>query len=239
MGRQTNMKFAGTQDNIIYYKLRETYCIRAKPEEVQQTEATKNSAHIFGAGAKLGAALRKAFIALLPEAKDREMQIKAAAAWRDLLRKQQSGNIQAGRLITGFENFHFNEKAGGYAVLKKMVSVLFTEPGSLNINIASVNPVQEIKAPKNTVSVNVLLAAASFDTVAKNIIDQSFSNELIAYRDAATEIKRSSLLLQTTQNSCIVMAAALQFNTDQNGLPEADKRLRWLPAMILGVWVTE
>ena len=238
MGRQTNMKFVGTVGNTVYYKLRETYCVRAKPAEVQQTEATKNSADIFGTGAKLGAALCKAFIALLPDAKDSDMQKRVAAGWRDLLRKQQSGNSQTGRLITRFENFHFNEKAGGYAVLKKMVSVLFTEPGSLNISIASVNPVQEITAPKNTFSLNLLLAAGSFDIVAKKMIDQSFCNELIVYTDAATEIKQASLHLQTTHNSCILLAAALQFNTDKNGLPEADKRLRWLPAMIVGVWVT-
>ncbi len=238
MGRQKNMKFVGTVGNVVYYKLKETYCVRAKPEEVQQTEATQNSADIFGTGAKLGAALRKAFIALLPDAKDSDMQKRVAAGWRDLLRKQQSGYRQGGRLITRFENFYFNEKAGGYAVLNKIVSVLYTEPGSLNISIASVNPVQELTAPKNTVSVNLLLAAGSFDTVAKKIIDQSFSNELIVYTDAATDIKQCSLQLQTTHNSCIVMAAALQFNTDKNGLPEADKRLMWLPAMIVGVWVT-
>ena len=239
MGRQTNMKFVGTVGNTVYYKLRETYCVRAKPAEVQQTEATKNSADIFGTGAKLGAAMRKAFIALLPDPKDGDMQKRVAAGWQDLLRKQQSENRQAGRLITKFENFYFNEKAGGYAVLKKMVSVLFTEPGSLNISIASVNPVQEIPAPKNTVSVNLLLAAGSFDTVAKKMIDQSFSNEQIAYTDAATEIKQSSLNFQTTQNSCIVLAAALQFNTDKNGFLLTDKRLRWQPAMIVGVWVSE
>ena len=32
------------------------------------------------------------------------------------------------------------------------------------------------------------------------------------------EIKQSSLLLQTTQNSCILMAAALEFNAELKGL---------------------
>jgi len=239
MGRQTNIKFIGTQANIIYYKWKEVFSMRIKPEQVQQTDATKNSAAIFGIAAKSGAALRKAFTALLPDPKDRDMHRRLEGGLRDMLRQYQSGNMQAGMVITKLQNFHFNEKAGGYGVLKKLVSVLPVGNNSLDITIQSINPVQEITVPSKTVSLNLLLAAASFNLATGKIIDQNITNEMIAYTDAVTEIKKATLVLQTAQNSCIVMAAALKFNADINGSLEANKVLRWLPAMVTGVWVTE
>ena len=239
MGRQTNLKFVGTQANIIYYKWRGVFSMRSKPAQVQQTDATKNSAAIFGMATKLGAVLRRAFAALLPNAKDRDMQRRLEGGLRDLLRQYQYRDKQPGMSITGLQNFEFNEKAGGYGVLKKSVSVFPVGNNSLDITIQSINPVQEITAPPKTVSLNLLLAAASFDPVTGKIMDQNFTNEMIAYTDAVTEIKKATLVLQTAQNSCILMAAALQFNVNNNGFLETNKLLRWLPAMVTGVWVTE
>lgn len=237
MGRQTNIKIVGTQANIIYYNWKGVFSMRTKPARVKQTKATKSSASVFGKAASLGAALRKAFAALLPNAKDKKMQLQFQTALQIFLQQYKTGSMTAGPVATALQGFRFNEKAGGYGLLQKIISINSVGSNTVQAELKTFNPVQELPAPRGTATVALLMAAASFNAQAGKITDQNFVQQEIIYTDAVADAKQLTIALQTKKGHCIMMIAALQFHKTENNLPQPVKQLRWMPAMVLGVWL--
>ncbi len=239
MGRQTNIKIIGTQGNIIYYKWKDVYSIRSKPAFVKQTKATKASASVFGVAAGLGAALRKTFMPLLPDAKDRKMQLSFQTELQYFLQQYRAGNIPAGAVTTALHGFRFNEKAGSYGALQQLVSIKFILGNIAEAELKTLHFKQKLSAPKNTTTITLLVAAASFNAMTGKITDQHFLHQEILYADETIDAKQFTIPLQTAGNNCAIVAAALQFNAIKNGIVETEKKSRWLPAMVMGVWSVE
>ncbi len=237
MARQKNIKFVGTQDNIIYYKWKEVFSMRTKPVSVKQTKATKVSASVFGTASGLGAALRKAFAPLLPNAKDKKMQLQFQTALQNFLQQNKSNNIAAETAAIQLQGFRFNEKADAYGFLQKFVAINSIENNTIHAELKTFNPIQQLPAPKDSSSVTVLLAAASFNPNTGKITDQNFIHQEIIYT-STVDAKQLPIPLQREKDDFIIIAAAIQFNKIENNLPQPVKQLRYLSAMVLGIWVT-
>ena len=235
MGRQKNLKFIGTQGNIIYYQAGNNFYIRTKPESVQQTTATKQSAQIFGKAARLSAALRKVLAPLLFDVKDRKMHLRFQTAIQQLLQQITVSDFVLDAGTTTLAGFVFQEQANNEAFLKNAVRLKKTDQQKLLLNIQSIDLHTHLRVPANTTMVALTYAVIKFDPAIGEIRHSVFDTIEWDDTDKPTDAKQITIDLPTENNNAVIAVVSLQFTRDNNGIKAVVQEKRWRQTMVVGV----
>ena len=223
MGKQGNMKFVGTVDNLIYYKWKDIYAVRTKPVKVKQTKASKQQSRLFGMAAHTGAVLRNLLKPALPDAKDRAMMRRLEQAMVQWLRSgAYSTNEPQDNLsfITGFE---FNEQSVLTSRLKLPVTVTRTQQSTVAVLIPQLQPVKDIAAPAGTKKVAVKLRAAACSLANDNNINCTGMELNIDYNDALLPAQQVELPVSLEAGNITIVMITLEYTVVKNGIERVIK----------------
>lgn len=233
MGRQSNIKLKTTAGNIIFYKSKDDYYMRSKPQHIMQTEATQNCGNKFGFAARLEKIYRNLLAPAIPFSTDGSMQKRFRTAfYKWLLAKPSAANtvIINPVFITGFE---FNTESLLAERLKVLLTIAALDEEKIVLDIASFQPQQSIAAPAYTKTVFITITAASCNLtdINKQI---NYSTELkIPFNNAILPQQQIVLPVPVLPGTLVLVALRLQYSrSKENGIETIDTTKRWTPAIV-------
>jgi len=146
-------KFTGKLDNVIGYRRNGVYCVRAMPEKVRQSAATKRAAQRFGVASRKGKLIRRAVRPYLDSHYD-----------GTIINRLNSTLIQAGiHQLQDIEGFRFNRVTG----LEKIITLapMLMEDGRVHI------PAQQLPMLGKATHLEITLVTARINFAEKRVVD--------------------------------------------------------------------
>ena len=236
MAIQGNMKYIGTVDGVIHYCSKGEYYMRTVPEEVNQTQATKDSAAILGNASSIGSVLRHSIESILSNARDKEMQNRFTAAIQAYLYESQGREPRFVPEEERLPTFAFNLKARGNHKLQELVAAEFLPDSGITVSIPAFIPQKTFIAPKGTRALRLIVCATVANWQRIRVTDQYI--QVLELEFTGKEINTQNIQLPVTSSlgSIITCTVALQFCKSFNHYAIPVNNLKYLPVVIAGVW---
>ena len=240
MASKMTVQLTGRINNLVFYKLGDRYCVRAVPQRVKQTKATRTRGKQFGIASRAGKAVRQQLLPVIPFPSDNNMQTRLVSAIYQYI-KTTDGTAPTSNMnlpfITGFQF------TTGYTVherWKVALTVNRDAAGTLQLSIPAFIPSKDISAPAGTVSVTCHIAAGGFDR-ATGIATAGYATSLhFEYNDTQIPAQVVALHIPIPRGSVIVTGIFLQYNMIKNGREVATNKQAFMPAGIVSaMYVTE
>lgn len=233
MGKQKNLHYRGTKNNIIYYELNGGFYMRSKPVAVKQSKATKASAVSFGTAVRLSKHLRIALAVMLPDAKDRTLMYRLNSCIYKWLLSEPQKNKASFQPVTELGHFSFNESAALEERLRLSLDVQWQQQGNAIINIPSLNSVKDIVAPAHTSSVTMQLAAACCWLADGAVADEWKDTIEIPYKPGNIPPQKIIFPFDLKPGCLAVVAVSLKYKVSKKGKIAFPDAPRWLPGSII------
>lgn len=182
-----------TKDGVIFYESEGRFLTRTKPGRggVRQTEATKASARLFGRSSKQAKLVYETFKPIIPAySYNRTMFGRMRSRMNMVL-----GNHRDFRLVSGPEyrrlhGFSFNDRGLLPNILRKNILCNRVADNTLVCELPELNPLHDMRYPKNASAIEIRFMAVGFDFEAKKIICQR--EEKLIYPVADVRMPRAS-----------------------------------------------
>ena len=236
MAIQGNMKYIGTVDGVIHYCRKGEYYMRTVPEEVQQTEATRESAGVFGNASSIGSILRHSLESILSNPRDKEMQNRFTAAIQAFLYESQGREPRFVPDEERLQTFAFNLKARSNHKLQELVTAAYDVESGIDINIPEFIPLKTFSAPQATRALRFIICATVSNWQRLRVTDQYMQVLELEYAGKQVAAQSVKLLVTSSSGSIITCTVALQFCKSFNHYAIPVSNLKYLPVVIAGVW---
>jgi hypothetical protein len=230
MGRQKDMYFSGTVENIIFYQRNGVGFIRTKPAVVKQTKATKKSASVFGQATVMGGSIRQLLEPLLPNPKDRVMQHQLRNALQQWLHHQKDADKVVRIPLQGLE---LNNKCNMQQLLKANLTTERTDNQHITLNIPAINPSKQMQAPVGTAIVEWQIMAIGCSLKNNTEPVHCSITHSMTYTNLLLTAAALQLSLAKRQNSLVLVVLAFNYLTASKRPVSA--ALKWKPAAIVGI----
>jgi hypothetical protein len=170
MARQHDSKLTGTVNNLIFYKFRGEYYMRAKPVSVKRTRASVRSGYNFGKASRISRQIRDIIQQINPCKSDKRMMYRFTGAlnkyigWQE---KQDPASPVRQNGLPFIQGFQFNEQADLSSIMAIRVSISSSESGLMEIRFAPFVPGEALQAPYNTdhISLKWVITSTNLATV--------------------------------------------------------------------------
>jgi len=233
MGKRLEINYRGRIGNLICYKRDGKYLLRLRPEKVNQTDATRASAQIFGKASRICGSMRKSFAPIIPDVKARKLMLslnKAIYTW--LLKTTASGN-QPFHQVTTLNHISFNSEVEFSNKIKCRFETNWQTPGELKLYIPAIRPSEELKMPPDTKSalLELMLFSCSLNAVPVVQIDKR-----TIFLDGSLDLIPSQEVLFNAgeePGSIKIIAGALKYNNPDYDWNAVQPALKWKPAGII------
>jgi hypothetical protein len=218
MAKQENSQLVGTVGNLIFYKYRGQYCVRMKPNNVRQTNATLKSGLNFGKASQIGRQIREMIWTINPCKSDNAMIYKFTGALNKMIYwKEKMGNPFMGLTKNpGYiGEFQFNYRADMPFVLQPAVTV--PESGLLQMRLVPMVPAEDLNAPYDTdhILLKIIITSTSLTemkTEKTNITEVRIPcNHEIFYPDDIVKP------VNTNPGRLIMIVLAIEYFINENG----------------------
>jgi len=239
MAIQGNMKYIGTVDGVIHYCSKGEYYMRTVPEEVQQTEATKESAGIFGNASSIGSILRHSLESILSNPREKEMQNRFTAAIQAFLYESQGREPRFVPEEERLESFAFNLKARSNHKLQQLVTAGYVPESGIDISIPAFIPTKTFTAPTGTRALRLIFCATVVNWQRLKVTDQYMQVLELEYTGNQVTVQNLQLPVTSASGSIITCTVALQFCKSFNHYAIPVSNLKYLPVVCKGVWSQE
>lgn len=215
MGIQKNIKLRATVENIIYYQWKGIDCIRTVPAHVRQTKATRKAASDFGVAVKSSAVVRSMFGKLMPQQPaERSVIYKVDGAFRQWLKTNPLSNPEQMDEIPFFNGLSFNDEVNFQNRIGINIPINRTAERNLVLQWPELNPVKDIKAPKETAQVVVQYIAATIDMGKGAAHHSSATSFTIPYVDQAMP-PQEMIFENVTGTQCVALVGmSIQYFKD-------------------------
>jgi len=233
MARQSGLYFKGRMGNIVGSTWKGIPYLRYMPDTINQSEATKQSSANMAQASRIGAAFRKSFAPLLPQTKGRAIQNRFTGAvkkWLQTKPFQQTLPSVTAPYLLGFE---FNEASPVEARFRVTVSLEEKEKQSLQLQVNSFVPTQNIVAPAYTKTVNLKMAVAQCQVDSCAVTANYFHELSVDYNSDTVPAQFISLPFTAEEGNIVLMLLSLQYYT-ANGMVTDE---RWMPCGIVAAYV--
>ena len=231
---RADMNFSGRVANLIYYKMYGRTYVRAAPVSVKQTKATRASGLSFGMASRLGSALRKQLITVIPYPKDHQMQVGLVSVvyqWLKAVDGNPTGLATSPDLIKGFS---FIEKARYFRNRWKVgIQVSNPSSGLVQVKIPAFVPSDVMEAPKDTTSVTCKFAAGVSDIKTGLSLGSATFEFNLTYNNEPVAEQTISFNLPTPIGSLIVTGASLQYKINKGRYVKINTNKNYMPAEIV------
>lgn len=231
MAKLTKIFVSGSIGNVTFYEFRGKPCAKIKPSRVRQTDATKESAKLFGKACAMSAVLRSRLNKMLPDPKDKKMMYALNNALLQWMRKP----LPAGPLITKLRHIHklpLNEEAELKHRMPVEMNVDWQTPGKVIVSIPSVVPKNEIRAPKHTVAIKITMTVTGcrIDKPTEKLAGHTSTIEMV-YNDTRVPAAQIELPFTVEPGIINIVAASVKYFI---GDEEEVMVRHWRPAEVIG-----
>jgi hypothetical protein len=230
MASKMTVQLTGRINNLVFYKLGDTYCVRTVPQKVKQTKATKARGKQFGIASRAGKAVRQQLMPVIPFPSDNKMQTRLVSAIYQYLQSPQGEAPGPNTDLPFISGLQFTT---GYTVTERWKVALVVSRnvvGNLQLAVPTFIPSKNISAPAGTVSVNCTIAAGGFGR-ATGIATGGYSTSLhFEYNDTEIPAQTVPLPVPMPPGTVIVTGIYLQYNMIKNGQEVAINKQAFMPA---------
>ena len=236
MAINKNNSLSGLIGPVVVYKLNGKDVIRIRPRKYKKSKASQNAAKQFGLASKMSAQLRRQLYRSLEGINQRSMRYRFDGVIQEWLRHGKPGDSDSGSLEFSFiEQFQFNEKTSLAEKLRVRVSITWSRPGKIILNIPAMIPIRDMAAPQNTELVHWIIEASRTSLV--NPPGQqgyAIANIDIKYNKNAVKAQTLEINFTLKKAELIVVVLALKYTTNRNGDRKILADDKWLPAAVIG-----
>jgi hypothetical protein len=230
MALQTANYVRGTIDNVVFYKLGDTYIARSLPNEVKQSAATKQRSKNFGIAASAGRVLRQSLTPSLPFPKDKNMQSRFSGAIARWLQQQNVGALSPANDLPYVNGFDFNEATSISERWKTNIIVLRPSDALMTIQMPAFIPTEAIAAPAYTEWVACCFSVAACQ-LANAALPSGYSVSInIPYNNELRDAQVLPMPVTTGAGALAVVAAFMIYHL-ANG--QTDQRNEFMPSSVI------
>ena len=137
----------GKVGNLIFYSMYGKKYVRAMPENVKQSKATKTRSTEFGRASTIGGSIRKALSPVIVDHKDQKMQTRLVSVIYQWLNRMGTVKSTSGLLPPDLYSFPFSEKGSSLRTRWK-VGLQISQPsaGRMQIKIPAFTPKKSLRS---------------------------------------------------------------------------------------------
>lgn len=236
MPQVKNLKVSGRIGPVIFYFVGDKFYSRAAPGKIKQAPKTKIRSMNFGIAARAGKALRGGLAEALPNTKDRQMQSRFSGAIAKWLALQSVKTVPPAEDIPGLYRFQF----GGMWAFEDAFRVPFTvnirNNEAIEIHVPALIPVEAMKGPRDTISVDCTFAVAACDLASGAPLENKLIRWNIPYNNATVPEQTFTIPCSQAAGSLIVITGGLRFNVLKNGVPVISDKPSYVSCSVLKSW---
>ena len=233
MARLEPMGIVGRIDNLIHYRIGNTYYVRSAPRKFKQTKATKTRASEFGQASSIGSTIRQQLFPVIPNPSDRKMRGRLLGVIFQWLSASWGQRAEKGS-VSGITGFSFTDsKKSVRARWKTSFQINYPSSGLVELRIPAFVPAKSIKAPTGTCTVICKIATGSCNISTGSALG-SFSTELsFDYNDKPVAGQTISMKLPTPKGSLIVIGISLEYMITKKTHTAINTDTEYMPAGIV------
>ncbi len=211
MALQMETYLTGKIGNIVYFKRNGTYIARAMPVSVKVAAETKLRAGNFGLASACGKSLRQQLVAVLPDAKDRNMQLRFSGAIAKWPGNEPAANLQPTDAVPYVCGFQFNTATGIAERWHLPLTVQQQVANMLTLQIPAFTPKLAITAPAHTISITCTITVAG-SLLQTAMATGNYTTILeIPYNNIAIPAQVINLPVALPPGALVVTAMSLQY----------------------------
>lgn len=233
MARITKVFTSGAIGPVITYEYRGKPCVRAKPEVVKQTKATKASAMSFGLASRMSRLLRQGLHPILPDPKSKDLMYRLNSClfkWIEAGKPNPVLTVSDPLAINSFE-CNLQSELSSHLKVKPIVE---WKSNKVIVLIPTFIPTDLINAPANTKMVHlaVCMAGCSFSDS-----DQAWNAETtidIPYTNQELPLQEIELPFRKEGQSMTIVAIGVTYTILKKGKSIRSDDKKWLPCAVVG-----
>lgn len=237
MARVTEKGIVGLVGDLVFYTVNGKSYVRSKPRRRKKAKGAKTHPvnTVFGTVSKYGTAMMNEIKPSLAFPISRDAYNKLRGWIRNLYAEHQLD--KSWELSSRYSGMcQLNPEVDFRDYFKSEITVTDKGKGKILITLPEIEARLTLKSPVRTMKVNLKLMAVTSpfkETGSRsNLIMETISFTLNKKTIPATEV-----LLQTKASSghIALVAAALEYETEDSGKGQIEKELRWLPAAAIAL----
>lgn len=228
-----NLQFSGRVGPVIFYFVGDKFHRRSAPTHIRQTAKTKIRSTNFGIASRAGKTLRSELLPVLAFPKDKLMQSRFSGAIAKWLQLEDVQNLLPAEDLGNLYNFRFNLHGAFPESFRVPYTISKVGNTAFAIQLPAFMPLQYLKGPEGTVSVDCTFAVAGCN-LASGAASGSYTTTLaIPYNNTVIPAQTITLPFAQNQGSLIVIAAALTFTIVKEGTMQKNTENAFMPSSVI------
>ena len=236
MPQVKNLRVAGRIGPVIFYFVGDKFYSRAAPGKIKQAPKTKIRSTNFGIAARAGKGLRGGLANVLPNTKDRQMQSRFSGGIAKWLALRSIKSLITTEDIPGLYRFQF----GGLWAFEEKFRVPFTVSTTIGeaieIHVPAFIPVEAMKGPRDTISVDCTFAVAVCDLATGMPLGNNLVRWNIPYNTTGLPAQTFTLPCEQAVGSLIVITGSLRFNVLKSGILSISDKPSDISCSVIKSW---
>jgi hypothetical protein len=136
--------------------------------------------------------------------------------------------------VEAFHQFSLTEKSNFRQLFKKPIAIEWLQQGKAQVRVPACNPIEDIKAPAHTLSVNLCFMLLSCETSSGSLSSQVMHTLQLPFVKGDLPAYEFDLPYSELPSGLSVIAVAIRYSLKPGKQLPLNKELQWMPAMIAG-----
>jgi hypothetical protein len=136
--------------------------------------------------------------------------------------------------VEEFHQFSLTEKSNFRQLFKKPIAIEWLDEGKAKVRVPACNPIEDIKAPAHTLSVNLCFMLLSCETSSGSLSSQVMHTLQLPFVKGDLPAHEFDLPYRELPSGLSVIAVAIRYSLKPGKQLPLNKELQWMPAMIAG-----
>lgn len=234
MGKQKGIILTGNHGGISYYLWKGIPCMRMAPGKRKVTGGSIHSSAIFGRARKISSLLRSTLIPLLPQTGKRWLMYRMDSVVQEVLHDASKSTSAYRENIQALQQFSLTEKSSFQQLFKKPIDVCWLPQGPAKIRVPACTPMQDIKAPAHTLSVDLCFMLLSCDTSSGSLNGQVIHTLQLPYDNGHLPSQEFDLPYSGLPAQLSMVAVSIRYSMKPGKQLPLNEELKWMPAMVAG-----
>ncbi len=234
MARMMDPGPTGKIGNLIFYSMYGKKYVRAMPEKVRQSKATKTKSTEFGRASTIGASIRRGLSLVISDNRDQKMQTRLVSVIYQWLNRMGTAKSVSGLLSPDLYSFPFTEKGSSLRTRWK-VGLQISQPsaGRMQVKIPAFTPKKTFEAPAGSISVICKVSMASVDVESGKLLGATYQEIGYDLDEEPVSAQTLSVNLPTPKGSLLVTGMKLDYIKSNNDNPQPNTNKAYMPSEIM------
>lgn len=234
MGQVVNNNIVGAVGNVVFYTMNGKSYIRTKPSPHRKkyTDVVKNLHDVFGTVSRYGTAMIRSMSDQLSFPFTQPLYNRLRGWMRNAYASHRDETVWE-LSAAGYNICQVNAETDLRDFIGGGFSVSDEGTGKIRVILPEMNPLRQIKAPANTIAVNVkiIIASSAFKEqgLRSRVCNAAYR---VDYADRLFPAKEILLATNSAAGDIAIVVIALEFEMDDQVY---NKALPWLPAAIIAM----